>query len=364
GMTTRGGAGCAAAGRGCAGALLGRQAAMAAQARKSAAGLQPAGAAPSSKDLPDPLLPAPDLLDPQWLRWTDREIRRWLKRILALGAPSSPPLAARAELSLSLMETTLAPAGGRRLHQRGTLADLKLRFPTAFGLSRLRLAARRLEDLDERFIQEQMSSFPPPGKPPQRVLLTPGGDHLLVVSPQVTAWLLERFARQAVARGPVVWKCPAVLKDDPARPWGPGSFLFDGQGRPCAPALLAGPQQALGEGGRPSFPQVRISYRQPPQPVPTNLILSHLPEAAVPGTDYVHLLEPVVRSAEGCLVRGVRQTGAGSCRPILARLAAGLEDLLDEDSRAAPGKAYVPGTGFVAAATLLASPVSVTDWGG
>jgi hypothetical protein len=299
------------------------------------------------------------VFDPEILRVSRPELRRRLEPFLAkagvarrIGLPST----SRALLRLAVVESTLVRPDGETVSARATLASASLRFPTAFGLTSVDLVSRRLAGLDPAGLVPLLAAFPAPAAAMERLEIEPaeGGGIDLIVAAPLAASMMERVARRAVSRGSAtVWESPAVLADEPLLPWGPGSSARDGEGRTQRRCFLAGPDPKLAGAGTPVFPPVRFSFREPPRPAPTNLVLSGLPGGASPGKECVQLLEEAVRRDETMIARGVWRRAGEDLRPVVVRLSLPPERLMGPETRGGPAPGFIPVGAYCSVPELL-----------
>jgi hypothetical protein len=299
------------------------------------------------------------VFDPEILRVSGPELKRRLEPFLAkagVARRTGLPPTSRALLRLAVVESTLIRPDGETISTRVTLASASLRFPTVFGLTRVELVSRRLKDLDPAGLVPLLAAYPAPSDRMERLEIEPAGDGEidLVIAAPLAAAMMERLARETVSRGTAtVWESPAALADDPLLPWGPGSSSLDGEGRPQVRRILAGPRKEISGAGRPVFSPVRFSFREPPRPAPTNLILTGLPGGASPAGESVQLLEEAVRQGETMIARGVWRRGGEDLRPVVVRLTLPPDRLIGAGTRGGPAPGFVPVGAYCSAPELL-----------
>jgi hypothetical protein len=288
------------------------------------------------------------VFDPEVLRVNRPELKRRLEPFLAkagVARRTGLPPTSRALLRLAVVESTLIRPDGETVSTRATLASASLRFPTAFGLTRVELVSRRLAGLDPAGLVPLLAAYPAPSDRLDRLEIAPAenGDIDLMLAAPLAAAIMERVARSAASRGTAaVWESPAVLSDEPLLPWGPGSSPRDGEGHPQIRRLLAGPEAEVAGAEPPAFSPVRFSFREPPRPAPTNLVLAGLPGGASPGQECVQLLEEAVRHGDTMIARGVWRRGGEDLRPVVVRLSLPPERLMGPGTRGGPVPGFVP----------------------
>jgi len=299
------------------------------------------------------------VFDPEILRVSRPEMKRRLEPFLAkagVARRTGLPPTSRALLRLAVVESTLIRPDGETVSTRVTLASASLRFPTAFGLTRVELVSRRLADLDPAGLVPLLAAYPAPSDRMERLEIEPAGDGDidLVIAAPLAAAMMERLARGVVSRGAAaIWESPAVLADEPLLPWGPGSSPRDGEGRPQARRILAGPEKEAAGAERPVFSPVRFSFREPPRPAPTNLVLAGLPGGTSPGPESVHLLEEAVRHGETMIARGVWRREGEDLRPVVVRLSLPPDRLMGPGTRGGPAPGFVPVGAYCSVPELL-----------
>ncbi|MFQ5669308.1 MAG: hypothetical protein ACE5HD_02170 [Acidobacteriota bacterium] len=310
----------------------------------------------------------PSTFDGELLRASQGELRRRVRRFrkaTAVARRQGLPAAISIALTASVIETTLVTTSGTVLCARSTLAAVQVRFPTAFGLCRLEYASCRLSDLEPAPLVALLAAYPAPAGGMARVAVGDGpgsvtGD--LVLAAPLVASLVGGVARRAAAAGAAVsWDSGAVLLDDPLRAWAPGTLPFDGEGQVPHRQVLAGPPGRV-EGTAPlRLTPVRRSFKAPPAPALTNLILNGVPGGGP--ADRAHclvLLEVAASHGSTVLARGVWQRRGRDDLPVLARLDQPLETWLDRQARAGsdPGR-FFTGVAFATAPDLILKGVGL-----
>lgn len=344
---------------------LGRRAAQAAgittPARRAGAapveGEPVAPAAGASADLP--------ICDPEFLRASRRDLEHRLRELAAaagVACRAGLPRTARAVLRLATMDRHLLAVDGRRQPSRSTLVSFHLRFPSAFGLSSIEIVSRRLADLDTAPLVPWLAAHPTPGSSLGywRAMPAEDGDTALTLAPKVMASLMVIVAARAAATGKALtWPAPAVLRDDPLIPWGPGSTPVDGEGNATRAQTLAGPECAGEECAVPvALAPLRMSFREPPRPLPTNLVLQGLPAGSgAAAAARLHLLDVVTRQGGRLLVRGTRRRNEGGDQPVLVEIPARIETYFSAGATAGPAQPFL-----VADAFISAPAVTIPGW--
>ncbi len=327
---------------------------------QAAAAVEGAPVAEDSGDRPEPDDPSPAILDPEVLRSSRRDLEQRLRElagVTGIARRAGLPQATQAVLRLATLERHLLTREGDWRPQRATLTSLRLRFPSAFGLSSVELVSRRLADLDTGALVPWLAAHPSPAERFQRWRAVPqaGGEAVLTLAPPVMAVLLAGVAFRAAALGrPLDWSSPAVLMDDPHRPWGPGSCGRDGDGRLTRPLRLAGPAAGENEQDRTSsgaplaLPAVRLSYREAPQPLPTNLVLERMPRGTSASHETgLHLLQVISHHGRWLLVRGALSRAEGGALPVLVEIPPRLEEFLGEQATAGSAAPFLLADAFV-----------------
>jgi hypothetical protein len=337
-----------------------------------------------------------DLFDPEFLRASRGDLEHRLAGLAAatgITRRSGLPATTQAVLRLATLDRHLLTTAGVWQSQRSTLASLRLRFASAFGLSTVEIASRRLESLETAPLVPWLAAHPGPAGRMARFRVVPHeqGDTVLTLAPPVMAALLTSVAARVAATGrPMVWNAPAVLRDDPFIPWGPGTTPLDGEGQATRRVILAAGDAALPAAqdrlppGTPATPSqspaaesagspqtagrgepapvtlnsLRLSYREPPRPLPTNLILEGLPAggAAAAGARF-HLLDVVARHGAWLLVRAVDRGREGPDQPVLMEIPARLESFFHAGATAGPAQPFLVGDAFVSSPA-----VTVPGW--
>ncbi len=338
-----------------------RAAGIAVSARQS--GEAPAGGEPvtpveeASADLP--------VCDPEFLRASRRDLEHRLRElagVAGVACRAGLPQTTRAVLRLATMDRHLLTVDGRRQLARSTLVSFHLRFPSAYGLSSLEIVSRRLADLNTAPLVPWLAAHPTPAPSLEywRAVPAENGDTSLTLAPKVMASLLVSVAARAAATGKALtWPAPAILRDDPLIPWGPGTTRLDGEGTATHVQTLAGPEGSAEGGASPvSLAPLRMSFREPPRPLPTNLVLEGLPPgSSEAAAARLNLLDVVTRQGGRLLVRGIRRRDKGGDLPILVEIPARLEAYFS--SRATGG----PAQPFLVADAFISTPlVTIPGW--
>jgi hypothetical protein len=301
-----------------------------------------------------------DIFDPEFLRSSRGDLERRLTelaRATGITRRAGLPTVTRATLRLATLDRQLLTRDGIWQSQRSTLASLRLRFPSAFGLSTVEIASRHLAGLGTAPLVPWLAAHPGPVDRMKRYRARPAaqgdaqGDAVLTLAPPVMASLLTSVAARVAAGGrPMIWNATAVLRDDPSIPWGPGTIPLDGEGRGTRRIMLAGPapDPDAGEPEPVKLSSLRMSYREPPRPLPTNLILEGLPAGgAAAAAARFHLLDVVARHGGWLLVRAVERGQDDHDQPVLMEIPARLEALLTPEATGGPSQPFLVGEAFV-----------------
>lgn len=356
--------------------VLGQQAAR-------AAGVSGRGGAPPAGTIADPMVPgsaappadaeegtaekpetvaAPAVFDPEVLRASRRELEQRLRDLAGatgIARRAGLPQATQAILRLAILDRHLLSAAGQWHSMRSTLTSFRLRFPSAFGLSAVEMVSRRLGDMETTHLIPWLAAHPTPVRQFQRWRAVPAedGEATLTLAPPVMAVLLTSVAARAAATGhSVAWGSGATLRDDPLLPWGPASAPVDGDGATSRVMALAGPaaaelQDGVGEQQQESplaLAPVRLSYREPPRALPTNLILEGLPSgSATAAGANLHLLDVVTHHGRWCLVRAALRRREGGDLPVLLEIPSRLETFLSAAAVGGPAHPFLVSDAFV-----------------
>lgn len=310
---------------------------------------------------------SPDLpiFDPEFLRASRKDLEHRLRELAAaagVACRAGLPRTTRSVLRLATMDRHLLTVDGRRQSSRSTLVSFHLRFPSAYGLSSIEIVSRRLADLDTAPLVPWLAAHPTPAASLEYWRATPAedGETALTLSPKVMASLMVSVAARAAATGKALtWPAPATLRDDPLIPWGPGATHLDGEGNATRIQTLAGPGGTTVEGAVPvALAPLRMSFREPPRPLPTNLVLQGLPSgSSAAAASRLHLLDVVTRHGGWLVVRGTRRLDEGGDRPVLVEIPARVETFFSRRATAGPSQPFL-----VADAFISTPEVTVPGW--
>ena len=293
--------------------------------------------------------------DPEFLRASRRDLEHRLRELAAVAGVACRaglPQATRAVLRLATMDRHLLAVDGRRPPSRSTLVSFHLRFPSAFGLSSIEIVSRRLAHLETAPLVPWLAAHPTPASSLEywRAMPAEDGDTSLTLAPKVMAALLVSVAARAAATGKALtWPAPAILRDDPLIPWGPGSTLLDGEGSATRAQTLAGPECSAEEGAAPvALAPLRMSFREPPRPLPTNLVLQGLPSgSSAAAVARLHLLDVVTRQGGQLVVRGTRRRDEGGDSAVLVEIPVRVEAYFSARATAGPAQPFLVADAFV-----------------